>query len=294
MKKMIVMCFCFIFGWQCHAQETDPLSMPLLIPYLKGNLYGFSDLEGNIIIQPNYESVKFFNRHNLALVKKDDLYGFINRKGELVVPCFSNKSLSLNKMPKFYDQYGIKDTLKHLRIVEDRGTHKWILFNLNTLSASKIYEKYVVRNPCSDFEVNSKHYRNYFYNGIRKVKKKNNLINFINIHGQEILDKDYYNAKALLGDYYCIVAKGLKCALFNSTHGRITDFSYGNIESIVGTDHFIVTQNIPNTGMGIINPQGKLVSTIDYEEMKSAFNGHIIAAKQGEYGLLNTKGEVIT
>jgi len=58
MNKMILICLCFIFGWQCLAQEIDPPGKPLLIPYLKGDLYGFSDLEGNIIIQPNYHQWK--------------------------------------------------------------------------------------------------------------------------------------------------------------------------------------------------------------------------------------------
>ena len=47
---------------------------------------GFIDLEGNIAIPLNYDYCDNFSE-GLAAVRKDGLYGFINKKGKLIIPC---------------------------------------------------------------------------------------------------------------------------------------------------------------------------------------------------------------
>lgn len=51
----------------------------------KDNLYGFIDNTGKIIIKPQYEKADTFN-DGLAAVSNGKKYGFINLKGELVIP----------------------------------------------------------------------------------------------------------------------------------------------------------------------------------------------------------------
>ncbi|PHI21833.1 hypothetical protein CEQ90_00670 [Lewinellaceae bacterium SD302] len=54
------------------------------IPYRHGNMWGFADESGWIIITPKYEAVgEFVN--GMAWVKKKNKYGFINRLGEEVI-----------------------------------------------------------------------------------------------------------------------------------------------------------------------------------------------------------------
>lgn len=57
-----------------------------LIPFRANdtNKFGFLNLDGTIVISPNYDVVGNFY-DGLAMIKKDNCYGFINLKGELIV-----------------------------------------------------------------------------------------------------------------------------------------------------------------------------------------------------------------
>lgn len=62
---------------------------------------GFIDLEGNIVIPFNYDYCDNFSE-GLAAVCQDGLYGFINKKGELIIPC---------QYTGIYNGYGFCDGL---------------------------------------------------------------------------------------------------------------------------------------------------------------------------------------
>ena len=58
-----------------------------LIPFRKGNKWGFADVNKNVIIKPKYKSVSFFyfdytSKTSVACVRKGDKYIFINRNGK--------------------------------------------------------------------------------------------------------------------------------------------------------------------------------------------------------------------
>ena len=60
--------------------------------------YGFIDRKGTIIIPINliYDDVDDFS-NGLCRVKKDDRYGFINKIGKLIVPVFHDKASAINE-----------------------------------------------------------------------------------------------------------------------------------------------------------------------------------------------------
>lgn len=55
-----------------------------------GTVYGFADMNGNIVIHPTFEEANHFDE-GLALVKQQGRYGYINPKGSFVIrPTFEN------------------------------------------------------------------------------------------------------------------------------------------------------------------------------------------------------------
>lgn len=50
-----------------------------------GEKYGLADTTGIILIKPIYDKLEYFSDNGLALAKKDNKYGFINSKGEVIV-----------------------------------------------------------------------------------------------------------------------------------------------------------------------------------------------------------------
>lgn len=57
-----------------------------LIPYHKGDNWGFCTTDKKILIKPKYERVELF-KDGFALVVKGNKLGMVNEKGEEVVPC---------------------------------------------------------------------------------------------------------------------------------------------------------------------------------------------------------------
>ena len=54
----------------------------------KGNLFGFIDMKGKIIVPVEYTAIGMFGEvhKEWAIVKKDNLFGFIDMKGKIIVP----------------------------------------------------------------------------------------------------------------------------------------------------------------------------------------------------------------
>ena len=96
------MIFLIGFSQQVYCQE--------LFPYLtKDNKWGYVDSEMKMIISPIYESAHPF-AEGLAAVMKDDLFGFLNAQGDLVIEC------------KYYD---FIEPSEGLIAVQDARTQKW-------------------------------------------------------------------------------------------------------------------------------------------------------------------------
>lgn len=56
-----------------------------LIPYRKGNNWGYASRSLKVIIKPKYEAVGYFYG-NISWVKKKKKYAFINKQGEIITP----------------------------------------------------------------------------------------------------------------------------------------------------------------------------------------------------------------
>ncbi|QQT25352.1 SEL1-like repeat protein [Sphingobacterium spiritivorum] len=49
--------------------------------------YGLKDNKGNILVNPVYDDIYNFTNEGVAVVMKDDLYGYLKDNGELIIPC---------------------------------------------------------------------------------------------------------------------------------------------------------------------------------------------------------------
>lgn len=69
--------------------------LPELIPFRKGNKWGFCDRHKKIIITPNYSRVQFYSE-GLAAVMLNGKWGFINNIGQISVPIKYDNVLNFN------------------------------------------------------------------------------------------------------------------------------------------------------------------------------------------------------
>ena len=72
-----------LFSAQLFA--APPKGGEELVPYRKGNLWGYSDIDKKLKIEAYYQEAHFFVE-GLAAVKQNNKWGFINAKEKIVVP----------------------------------------------------------------------------------------------------------------------------------------------------------------------------------------------------------------
>ena len=78
MRSALIFLSLFFLGENLSARLPD------LIPYRKGKLWGYCDSTRKIIIEPQFDNAAEFNNH-FAVVKKNNLSGLIDEKGNVVV-----------------------------------------------------------------------------------------------------------------------------------------------------------------------------------------------------------------
>ena len=89
-------------------------TLPLLIPYRKGDKWGYCDKKKGIIIDCMYDGASpFFNGR--ACVKINDKVGVIDREGNEIIPCRFDEAVF---------------SVQHKELVRVRSNEKWGFFDL--------------------------------------------------------------------------------------------------------------------------------------------------------------------
>ena len=103
---LMILCFC-----GCSSKKDE-----VIIAVNTGNRVGyFTDSKGNIIIDKQFDGVSSFS-NGLAKVKQNGKWGFVNTKGEIVIPCV-------------YDDGDVYSFSEGLAKVKQNG--KWMIIDSN-------------------------------------------------------------------------------------------------------------------------------------------------------------------
>lgn len=261
------------------AQEPD-MSM---IPYRKGNLWGFAAPDKNIAITPEYEEVGLFYE-GFAVVKKGGKYGYINKEGKVVIPIkyFSAKPFKIG----FYGS----DTKPNAK-EKAPATQKTVLFAGASLQANGyeicIDTKGVQLAKCPAISENS----------LSEINKPDSVIivsNYSTIQKSDLFDKIVGDYKIVAGadDTYYIATRNNNYGVFNNKFEVIIPFEYSKIEKMnIGA---MVYLKVEKAGLkGIFFGTGSpylAVENTKLEQVKSA-NGksYFVYTKDGQTGLKDNK-----
>jgi len=97
-----------------------------LIPFRKGNLFGFLDSQGEVVVDARFQAVSRFSE-GLACVREKELFGYIDETGKLVIPprfqFAANFSEGLAGVPMGQDGWGFMNA-KGETVIEPR--FNWI------------------------------------------------------------------------------------------------------------------------------------------------------------------------
>lgn len=307
--KYLYIIFFFHLSFLVQAQAD-------LIPFRKGNLWGFCDKNKKIIVPCQYENVFQFSEGR-AMVQLNKKVGFIDETGKIIIPIqydyllanhFFKNGLTKVRLESIdgnnrglIDKYGkiilpleyffIGDSFKGLIKIGKLINNK-IQFGFcnekGEILISPIYEKVV------DFKEN------------RIVGRKNRKYSLFDVQGKPINDTSY----AYLSEFSEGKAVfGVQKQYFDSENQPKMAIKYGFLDSLGNEvipaiydmampfqENFAVVKenNFSQNTYYLINQQGIMIHKKAYELMDYAVSeGLIWLRKNGKYGFMDTLGQIV-
>lgn len=95
----------FLFTTLALVCFMQGLAQPRLVPYRKGEKWGYADRSGKIVINPKYDAAELFV-NNLAAVKSNGYWGVITPGGRSFLPVEYDEIFFLNDTLLLIQQYG--------------------------------------------------------------------------------------------------------------------------------------------------------------------------------------------
>ena len=220
-----------------------------LIPYRKGDKWGYADAERNIVITPKYKDAQWFSE-GLAAVKVGSKWGYINKQGRLVIPAKFTvvKSFRKGYMPRTNKAggdsilfAGASTTVDgYERCINSKGI---VLIKCPAISENSVIEN---RIPVQT----------------KTIQKTYSLPN-----NNGLFDKvvDDYKISGSDETYY-IAQKNNMYGVFNSKFENVIPFEYSSVKPITSNNNLYL--EVQKNGMyGIMNANGQADISTDYTNM---------------------------
>jgi hypothetical protein len=263
-----------------RISEACPGILPMMDNYiLKEGKFGFIDVKGNYIVEPNFDYAQSFSE-KVALVKVGNKYGYIDGTGKYVLkPMFDYAD-------DIVDGYGVVYTNNKCGVINNKG-------------------KYLI-NPqydCISRTIGDIVY--YYKKGIRsslrpQIKPRDNYIIVYKGDKSGIFDK---NGKAIIklqsiynirsSSFYeglCLIEKNNKYGYIDKT-GKI--IIQPKFESYDGNFvNGIAVQEL-NNKYGYIDKKGNTIIKFEFDWAENFKNGQAIIWKDNDKYLINKSGKII-
>jgi hypothetical protein len=278
-SKNLILALFLALAIPVFAQEPDMS----LIPYRKGNLWGYASQDKSIVVTPEYEEANLFYE-GFAVVKKGGKYGYINKEGKVVIPIkyFSAKRFRVG----FYGS----DTKPNPKD-KAPAVQKTVLF-AGAAPLANGYEicidtKGMQLAKCPAISENS----------IPETNKPDSVIivsNYNTIQKSDLFDKITGDYKIIAGadETYYIAIRNNNYGVFNNKFDVIVPFEYSLIEKMnIGP---MVYLKVEKGGLkGILFGTGSPYLSVDNSRLQyvKATDGssYFIFTKDGQTGLKNTR-----
>ena len=275
----------------------------LLCLFMVGGYYAYNTfLRGEDIVELSPDFIKAIRKYDtldsfsegFAMVKKDGVYGFINTKGEEVIPC------------KYDDAYSFSEGYA---VVKKGGKNGFINTNGEEVipfkydRADSFSEGFAVieRDEMYGF-VNTKgeemipckyDWAVSFSEGFAMIVKDGKY-GFINTNGEEIIPckydyDEYYYTSFLFKDGLAVARKGSKFGIINTHDEEVVPCKYDYAESF--SEGFAVVKK--DEKYGFINAKGEEIIPCKYDYASSFSEGLAAVNKDGRYGFININDEEI-
>jgi len=216
---------------------------------------GLMDVDGNQLTLCDFDEINQFN-NSLSLVRQDNLYGYINKSGDVQVKCIYKRATD------FKNSYAAV-----------RRNTKWGF--IDTLGNVVVEEKYT--------RVGS------FSEGVSWFYLKGRY-GYINSDDSIVIPAEYRNAKDFIGGKAVVKKKG-KYGVISMQNEWLLKPRFKAI-SIYEKDSVIVCRT--KKGYVLVDFFGKKISNKKYKKMLDFKHGYAFYKEGSYYGIINNKGVEIT
>lgn len=225
------------------SQENE-----ILMPYLKGNKYGYANSKGKIVIEPKYDFVLLFE-NGTAMVRLGNKWGLIKQNGQVLFE-------PLAKQISPFDSNGLAEV-----IVEDKSG---------------------IISTKGDWVVPLKYSRVDIKSKFIEVTNSNNQTALLDLSGKTIVDfkYNYFRFPEL-----SFKPSPLIITEFNQQFGLIEIEENGKFEERITPQYqslSALNENLfeakKNDKLGLVNSKGDIIVPFDYTDFKK--EGQFIIAEQ--------------
>lgn len=227
--------------------------------------WGFIDKNGNVIIdfQYEYSYVSTFNENDVAFAFDNHLnFGFINKKGELIIGNLEPSIADIEMSYIFSDD----------RFITICVNDKWGVIDRN---GNEII-------PC-EYEYSISYYED------RAIVEKDDQFACFDELGNIIIELGKYDDIDYFNEERSIVENDGKYGIIDKMGNLITPIEYDDIKSF--RDGIAIVEK--DEKYGIIDKNGNIIVPIEYNEIASFEGNTTFAEKGGMYGYINKKGEIV-
>jgi len=235
-------------------------------------LYGYINIDGEVIVEPQYERAEEFSDDRGAVMSKDnDKWGFINKDGDLIIK------------PIYDDVFSFSYGLAGVEI-----NNKWGFINKDgEISIELIYDKIGLFSE------------GLAYAEIDKKKR------FINNKAELVFEVDNYYEVSSFSDglvrffNFDNTTSKVDMGFFNKIGNLVLDVSqYNMVQDFSNGLAMVRIGEYPNEyKYGFINKKGELVVDLLYDDARSFSEGlalvNIGGLGIGNWGFINKKGKVV-
>ena len=266
------------------------LQIPKIIPYRKGNLFGYCNQEGRVIIECEYDNVTWYN-NDIAFVKREGKYAVIDKFGKLINPFNTSgpyaphipniSSITISGESKYFDELNKKLT-NYLEVVlcfENklfaRLENKCVWLN-----------KYLHESPC-------------IYDGVSNdeaefsyaIVRLNNKYGVIDKNENEIVPC-YYDSISVWGEFIYIENRNLY-GIINKNGLQILPCIYEEVYDIHNTYEYGFIAVVKNKKYGFLDVNGNILTDFKYDDVFQLSRGFVIVGLENKRGVIY-KGKEIT
>lgn len=246
--------------------------------FKRNDKYGFMDTSLTEVIEPKFDKVgKFHNGFATFRMKKgkEDKVGYINKKGEIVIPAIYDRAEPFSE---------------GVAVVENDGISKIIDENNNVLFETEMY----LRGFSTDGIISAFKFKN----------EECTKYGFVNKYGETVIDFKYNMAGMFFDGLAPVSDENDKCGYINTKGEVVIDFKYDSASLFKEgrakvAMKFIRESNIYKDGVpyyqyAYIDTTGKELTGFEYEYLNEFKNGYgTVMSDFGDNRLIDKNGNVI-